>query len=335
MTWARPDPDAPGASGPDLGSGLAGHRPDRPAPPGLRRLETATPSVDGGTGPRGTAHRALRATSRAASQVEATSTGGRGGLRLHLAHPAARQILFEHVHGDSFWMSGRSLWHEEGPVELDASGRRHAATTLRGRPRGRLRAMTAPRSKISPPQTPHGSPRSRAPARQALRMGQSPHRLLACSSCAGLSANHSSGSSTRHGSGRRTGAGSRGVGPLGGTPPVGGTPVRGWGPGRWFAACPPPPPRCRRLCRPGGPADRWSVSGAAGKRKAADPGVRVPRPRGGPVERLALRSPRGVDPEGGAVVLEGRVVAAVDGHVVADGRSGDGAQADGGAADGQ
>src|SRR4051794_15334635 len=45
--------------------------------------------------------------------------------------------------------------------------------------------------------------------------------------------------------------------------------------------------------------------GAAERRKAADPGVRVPRPRGGPVERLALRSPRGGDPEGGAVVVGG------------------------------
>ena len=56
---------------------------------------------------------------------------------------------------------------------------------LAGTSPGRLRAMTAPRSKISPPQTPQGSARSRAPARQASRTGQSAQRLLACSSWAG------------------------------------------------------------------------------------------------------------------------------------------------------
>ena len=50
----------------------------------------------------------------------------------------------------------------------------HAATSvLRGRPRGRLRAITAPRSNSSPPHTPQGSRRSRAPARQTARRGQS------------------------------------------------------------------------------------------------------------------------------------------------------------------
>ncbi len=43
----------------------------------------------------------------------------------------------------------------------------HAAF-FRGRPRGRLRATMVPRSRISPPQTPHGSCRSSAAARHSL-----------------------------------------------------------------------------------------------------------------------------------------------------------------------
>ena len=52
--------------------------------------------------------------------------------------------------------------------------------------------MIAPRSKISPPQTPHGSRRSSAPARQASRAGQSRQNAFACSSSAGVSANQRS-----------------------------------------------------------------------------------------------------------------------------------------------
>src|SRR3954466_4060462 len=115
----------------------------------------------------------------------------------------------------------------------------HAATSLRGRPRGRLRAITTPRSKISPPQTPQGSARSRAPARQAARIGQPAQKLLASSRCAGLSANHSSGSSTRHGSGRRTGAGdTETLERLGVEPPVRGSPVRRGGGVRSMVCCP-------------------------------------------------------------------------------------------------
>src|SRR5919112_5877973 len=71
---------------------------------------------------------------------------------------------------------------------------------LRGRPRGRLRGITTPWRKSSPPQTPHGSRRSRAPSRHSARTGQSRHRALACSTSAGDSANHSSASKTRQGS---------------------------------------------------------------------------------------------------------------------------------------
>ena len=78
------------------------------------------------------------------------------------------------------------------PVGLGRSGG-HAAI-FRGRPRGRLRAITTPWSKISPPQTPHGSPRSSAAARHCWRIGQSTHSALACSSSSGRSAKNRSGS---------------------------------------------------------------------------------------------------------------------------------------------
>src|SRR5699024_2909530 len=70
---------------------------------------------------------------------------------------------------------------------------------FRGRPRPRLRETTAPCSKISPAQTPQGSSRSRAPARQAARIGQSMHSSLARSSSAGDSENHRSASPVWHG----------------------------------------------------------------------------------------------------------------------------------------
>ena len=83
----------------------------------------------------------------------------------------------------------------------------HAATSdFRGRPRGRLRGTTTPWTNHSPPQTPHGSRRSRAPARHARRAGQSWQRVLAYSTSAGASAKKSSGSFTRHGSCRRRAA---------------------------------------------------------------------------------------------------------------------------------
>ena len=60
-----------------------------------------------------------------------------------------------------------------GPGRTDANVLDSYAATLRGRPRGRLRAMITPESKISPPQTPQGSPRSSAIARHSARAGQS------------------------------------------------------------------------------------------------------------------------------------------------------------------
>src|SRR3954454_676523 len=78
------------------------------------------------------------------------------------------------------------------------------------------------------------------------------------------------------------------------------------------------------------PADRGSVPGCRNKeegRGSRDTGSAASWRTG---ERLALRSPRGVDPEGGAVVLEGLL-----GHdVVADDLTEDGAQPDGATGDG-
>ena len=53
-----------------------------------------------------------------------------------------------------------------------------ATSSFRGRPRGRLRGTISPRRNSSPPQTPHGSRRSSAPARHAIRAGQPRHSVL-------------------------------------------------------------------------------------------------------------------------------------------------------------
>src|SRR5665811_1756397 len=80
------------------------------------------------------------------------------------------------------------------------TGRAQAATgSLRGRPRGRLRATIDPWTKSSPPQTPHGSSRSSALARHSARTGHAPQRVLASSTSAGRSANQSSALYSRHG----------------------------------------------------------------------------------------------------------------------------------------
>jgi hypothetical protein len=79
------------------------------------------------------------------------------------------------------WVVGRPQW------PLLALG-----VVLGGRPGGVLRAMMAPRWEISPPQTPHGSARSVAPARQAVRSGHWWQSALACSSSPGRSENHRS-----------------------------------------------------------------------------------------------------------------------------------------------
>ena len=59
-----------------------------------------------------------------------------------------------------------------GRVRPWPAGARHgsqaATSVFRGRPRGRLRGTTSPRRNSSPPQTPHGSRRSRAPEKHAI-----------------------------------------------------------------------------------------------------------------------------------------------------------------------
>ena len=74
--------------------------------------------------------------------------------------------------------------HGSTPSQASSS---RARSSLRGRPRGRLRGTTAPRSKISPPHTPQGSARSmragealdlqRAAAAKCLRHLQIGRRL--------------------------------------------------------------------------------------------------------------------------------------------------------------
>src|SRR3954454_7857118 len=77
----------------------------------------------------------------------------------------------------------------------------HAAISfLRGRPRGRLRGTTTPCRTSSPPQTPHGSRREIASARQVERVGQSMQRALARSTSTGDSAKKRSGSTRWQGS---------------------------------------------------------------------------------------------------------------------------------------
>src|SRR5580658_9141698 len=78
-----------------------------------------------------------------------------------------------------------------------------ATSVLRGRPRGRLRGTIAPRISNSPPQTPQGSLRSSAPARQASLARHPRHIAFACSTSCGDSAKNSSGFSV-HGRTRRS-----------------------------------------------------------------------------------------------------------------------------------
>ena len=121
------------------------------------------------------------------------------------------------------------------------------------------------------PRRPRARPRSRAPARQASRTGQSAQKPLASSSCAGVSANHRSGSWTRHGRGRRTGAGGRGVTwRAAGSPPSGGARAGGGtSGGRSSAALPLLLFVC---CGRRGPADRVGAGCRGQRRRPRIPG---------------------------------------------------------------
>ena len=251
----------------------AGRTRERPDP----ARDRAASSVDGGAGPRSALDRALRTPGRTPRDVEPSGAGGGLGLGLQFAHGGSRPVRARAC-------SWQFLRSDECSVSVAVPGLTRP-TTLRGRPRGRFRAITTPRSKISPPQTPQGSARSRAPARQASRRGHPPHRALATSSWAGALGEPQ----LRVLDPARQGAPHRGGCDRGARPPRG----RAAGPGEPGSAV------GRRVidglhhCR----SSSYSSSATAGgepptggrgrvprtKRKAADPGVRVPRPRGGPV----------------------------------------------------
>ena len=79
-----------------------------------------------------------------------------------------------------------------------------ATSVLRGRPRARLCGTMAPCISNSPPQTPQGSLRSSAPARQAILALHPRHMAFACPTSCGDSAKNSSGSCV-HGTSNPTG----------------------------------------------------------------------------------------------------------------------------------
>src|SRR5262245_40269013 len=150
-----------------------------------------------------------------------------------------------------------------------------ATSSFRGRPRGRLRGTMAPWSKISPPQTPQGSARSRAPARHSIFSGQPSHRAFATSRSAGASANHRSGSYWRHGSSASS-------------------PTLGQGASRASGA------NARVIA--GSPLSGLvlvDLVNRAGKTvRPRIPGLRVPRPRGEPVVWVSDRPSSRWDPAG-------------------------------------
>ena len=122
-------------------------------------------------------------------------------------HMGASQVFLKEIHFNAF--SGEDRASGQGFLFLvglfDLVGRAglqvvQAATShLRGLPLGLLRATTAPDTRSWPPQTPHGSRRSSAPARHSVRTGQVWHKDFASSTSAGDSAKKSSGSLVRQG----------------------------------------------------------------------------------------------------------------------------------------
>jgi len=76
--------------------------------------------IDGGAGSRSALDGALRSTCRTAGQVEPAGTGGSLGVSLVLVHPALGQVVFEQVHGMSFWMGVVSAPTEGGHRDVDA-----------------------------------------------------------------------------------------------------------------------------------------------------------------------------------------------------------------------
>src|ERR1017187_5347401 len=143
---------------------------------------------------------------------------GTAGCPVKRAYPQRLALLRSPGEHRLLMRSGRLVGqvHDSPPLLICSLLERtaHAATSvLRGRPRGRLRGTTSPRRNSWPPQTPHGSRRSKAPARQARRAGQSRHSSLADSTSWGDSAKNSSGSSL-HGSPRPFGSPAVATGPV-------------------------------------------------------------------------------------------------------------------------
>ena len=157
---------------------------------------------------------ACKAASRA---THAARSARRRALRAASQSTRACDLLY--VVDDVLMSSARQLLGDKhGGVLLQAIGCRvscvtrwadQATSDLRGRPRGACGERRLPCSKSSPPHTPHGSARSRAPARHSTFSGQPPHSAFACSTPAGVSANHSSGSLSWHGMDHRDEASGR------------------------------------------------------------------------------------------------------------------------------
>ena len=102
-----------------------------------------------------------------------------------------------------FWVQQPHSAHEYPPREPQPDPDFCSSTqisTVRGRPRGFLWVTMTPCSKISPPQTPQGSRRCRAPARHWGWIGQLRQRRFARCSWQGSSANHRSVSASWQGS---------------------------------------------------------------------------------------------------------------------------------------
>ena len=180
---------------------------------------------------------------------------------------------------------------------------RHAATSLRGRPRGRLRAMTdAALEDLAAPDAPGLRPVEGA--REAGVAAPGSRRRGSWRARAAPASRRTTGRGPRPGTAGapHRGRGHRGAGSPRRAPRSRGARVGGGtSGGRSSAAL--PLLLVPRLRRPAG--TRRPVVGcrvARTKRKAADPGVRVPRPRGGPVERASsVVSPRGGSRGRGAV----------------------------------
>jgi aryl-alcohol dehydrogenase-like predicted oxidoreductase len=117
-------------------------------------------------------------------------------LRFTLSHPGLSSTIVGTA--NPAHLAGNIAVAARGPLPADlyAQAKQRLplpAASLRGRPRGRLKGTIAPCSSSSPPQTPHGSSRPSAPAKQATRSPHVPHSAFARSTSRGDSAKNSSG----------------------------------------------------------------------------------------------------------------------------------------------